>query len=220
MSQSVVQVAPEGVYLLTPDTSDTQHLLEATRAALSVGVRWLQYRNKRACAELKLEQAQALRALTRQHAARLIINDDAELAARVQADGVHLGRDDSGVDAARVRLGADAVIGVSAYDDLARAQRAWCCGADYVAFGSMYASVTKPHAVRAPLGLLGQARRSGMRVVAIGGINASNMAAVAAAGAQAAALITDVYDAPDPGAAAQRLIAAFIYGSKEFCEHE
>ncbi len=216
MPQSVVHVAPVGVYLLTPDTSDTPRLLEATHAALMAGVRWLQYRNKSACAELKLEQAQALRALTRQHAARLIINDDAELAVRVQADGVHLGRDDGGVQAARERLGADAVVGVSAYDDAARAQAAWQAGATYVAFGAVFESTVKPQAPRAPLTLLSQARRAGLHVVAIGGIDVSNVSRVAAAGAHAAALISALYDAPDPAAAAQQLIAAFVSGAKEF----
>ncbi len=216
MSQSLAPIAPVGVYLITPDTSDTPYLLKTTHAALSVGVKWLQYRNKSASVELRLEQARALRALTHQHGARLIVNDEVALAAQVRADGVHLGRDDGAVEAARADLGAEAVIGVSAYDDSARAQAAWLDGASYVAFGAVFESKVKPQAVRAPLTRLSQARRNGMHVVAIGGIRLENIALVGAAGAHAAALICAVYDAPDPGAAAQQLLAEFIRGAKDF----
>ena len=213
--------APTGIYLITPDTLDTTALLKATQAALEGGVRWLQYRNKCANAALRLEQAQALRALTRSAgalmhpaAAHLIINDDPALAVAVQADGVHLGRDDASVAQARALLGAQAVIGVSAYDDAARAQHAAQAGANYVAFGAVFASTVKPQAVHAPLALLTQARQAGLHVVAIGGIQESNLAQVVAAGAHAAALITAVYDAPDPRAAAKHLVQQFEQAQK------
>lgn len=208
--------APSGVYLLTPDTVDTDTLLAATQAALAAGIGWLQYRNKQAPLPLRHAQAQALRALTRRHGAKLIVNDDAALAAAVRADGVHLGRNDVGAAAARLQLGAAAVLGCSAYDAFDRAEAAWQSGADYVAFGSVFASTVKPLAVRVPLALLTRARRAGMQVAAIGGIDATNIGRVAAAGAHAAALISAVYDAPDPGAAAAALIAAFDAGSREF----
>ena len=220
--------APTGIYLITPDTLDTTALLKATQAALEGGVRWLQYRNKCANAALRLEQAQALRALTRSAGAltrsagvvtrraapHLIINDDPALAVAVQADGVHLGRDDASVAQARALLGAQAVIGVSAYDDAARAQHAAQAGANYVAFGAVFASTVKPQAVHAPLALLTQARQAGLHVVAIGGIQESNLAQVVAAGAHAAALITAVYDAPDPRAAAKHLVQQFEQAQK------
>ena len=123
---------------LTPDTLDTTALLAATQAALAAGIRWLQYRNKLAPAALRRAQASALRELTRMHGARLIVNDDPQLAAEVQADGVHLGRDDGSVAEARAHVGATAVVGVSAYDDFDRAQAAWRAGAVYVAFGSVF----------------------------------------------------------------------------------
>lgn len=207
--------APRGVYLLTPDWSDTRRLLAATAAALAAGVRWLQYRNKRADAATRRMQARALRALTRAHGAKLVVNDDADLALEVHADGVHVGRDDPDPLPRLARAGAAMVVGVSCYDDLARAQAALAAGADYVAFGSVFASPTKPGAVRAPLALLTQARAAGMHVVAIGGIGAENVAQVAAAGAHAAALITAVYDAADPAAAARELIAGFRRGEHE-----
>lgn len=213
-------VAPMGVYLLTPDTLDSAALLSATEAALAAGIRWVQHRNKNAPAAVRRAQADALRALTRRHGARLVVNDDAALAADVLADGVHLGRDDASVAEARALLGQAAVLGVSAYDDFDSALAAWRAGADYVAFGSVFDSRVKPDAVRAPLELLTRARHSGMHVVAIGGIDASNIGRVAAAGAQAAALISSVYDAADPGAAAARLIAAFAGGREKFTPEE
>jgi thiamine-phosphate pyrophosphorylase len=201
-----------GVYLLSPDWDDDLRLTAATAAALAAGVRVLQYRHKRADAALRRRQATALRALTRAHGAWLIVNDDPRLAAEVDADGVHLGRDDGGVAAARALLPAGRAIGVSCYDDWTRAERAAAEGADYVAFGAVFASGVKPQAVHAPLALLTRARAAGLHAVAIGGIDAGNIARVAAAGAQAAALITAVYDAPDPGAAARHLIDEFQRG--------
>lgn len=206
-----------GVYLLSPDWDDDARLLAATAAALAAGVPVLQYRHKTASTAVRQRQAAALRALTRGHGALLIVNDDARLAAAVGADGVHLGRDDGAVAAARALLPAGSLIGVSCYDDWARAERAAAEGADYVAFGSVFASRVKPAAVRAPLALFGRARAAGLHAVAIGGIDAGNIAQVAAAGAQAAALISAVYDAPDPGAAARRLSDEFQQG---LAQHE
>ncbi len=105
------------------------------------------------------------------------MNDDVELALESGADGVHLGQGRCGprVQDARVRLGPRALIGVSCYDSLERAVAAAHAGADYVAFGSFYASDTKPGTVRAPLSLLAEARRRlGIPVCAIGGITPDN----------------------------------------------
>jgi thiamine-phosphate pyrophosphorylase len=208
--------APRGVYLLTPDWDDTARLLAATAAALEAGVRWLQYRNKRADAATRRAQALALRELTRAHGAKLVVNDDVDLAIAAHADGVHVGRDDPDPRPRLARAAVAMAIGVSCYDDLQRARDAVAAGADYVAFGAVFASPTKPAAVRAPLALLAQARAAGMHVVAIGGIGADNIAQVAAAGAHAAALISAVYDAADPGAAARTLISHFNSGQHEY----
>lgn len=208
--------APRGVYLLTPDWDDSARLLEATAAALAAGVRWLQYRNKHADAATRRAQALALRELTRAHGARLVVNDDVDLAIEARADGVHVGRDDPDPLPRLTRERVSMTVGVSCYADPARARAAVAAGADYVAFGSVFASPTKPAAVRAPLALLSKARAAGMHVVAIGGIGADNIAQVAAAGAHAAALITAVYDAADPGAAARTLISNFKSGQDEY----
>src|SRR5690606_35949434 len=114
---------PRGLYLLTPDEPDTTRLL-ARVAPLLAFTTWLQYRNKAASAALRAEQASALRRLCAPAAVPLIVNDDARLAARTGAAGVHLGEDDGAIAAARELLGPAAIIGASCYDDPARAAAA------------------------------------------------------------------------------------------------
>jgi thiamine-phosphate pyrophosphorylase len=126
----------------------------------------------------------------------VIINDDVALALELGADGAHLGRDDGDFAAARNRLRGK-LLGASCYQDLGAAQAAVEAGADYVAFGSVFASPTKPHAARAPLGLFGQAKRLGVPLAAIGGITLANAPQLVAAGADLLAVITDLFEAPD-----------------------
>ncbi len=199
-----------GLYAITPDWADSERLLAVTEAILQAGCRWLQYRNKTAPPALRQAQARALRALTRRHGAQLIVNDDPGLARSVEADGVHLGREDAHISAARDILGNERLIGVSCYQSLALACKAVAAGADYVAFGSVYPSASKPQAAPAELALFSEARRSlPVPVVAIGGITPDNAAAVIAAGADALAVITALYAAEDPGAQAERFLALF-----------
>jgi thiamine-phosphate pyrophosphorylase len=125
---------------------------------------------------------------------------------------VHVGADDGSIAAARERVGPDRIIGVSCYDDLARAKAAVAAGADYVAFGSFFASSTKPGARRADIGLLGRAKALGVPIVAIGGITAENAGELKRAGADAVAVISAVFDGSDPAAvarAARAIVNAF-----------
>jgi thiamine-phosphate pyrophosphorylase len=210
------EARPCGVYLLTPDLDDTARLLATTRAALAAGVRVVQYRHKDADAALRLAQARALRELTAVFGARLIVNDDLDLALAVRADGLHAGRDDGDPARLRALLPAPLVLGISCYASFDAAQDAIGAGADYVAFGSVFASPTKPDAVRAPLALLTRARQAGWHVVAIGGIDATNIAQVAGAGGHAAALITAVFNAADPSHAARTLVDQFERGRNAY----
>jgi thiamine-phosphate pyrophosphorylase len=188
----------KGLYAITPDEADTAELVRKVRLALSGGARVLQYRNKAATAALKLEQASALRELTREFAVPLIINDDALLARQVDADGVHLGETDGSLTAARALLGSARLIGVSCYNRLELAHQAARQGADYVAFGSFFISTVKPGAVAATPELLRQARREiAIPLVAIGGITADNGAQLLQAGADALAVISAVFNAGD-----------------------
>ncbi len=208
MRTAVIDAAPaarrsrarriEGLYALTPDWDDTARLVAAVRAALEGGAAAVQYRNKRAGAARRREQAAALARLHAARGALFIVNDDPALAAEVGADGVHVGADDADVALARAAVGPDRLVGVSCYDDFARAEDAVRAGADYVAFGSFHPSATKPAARRAEVDLLRRAQSLDVPVVAIGGIDAANARALFAAGAHAVAVIRDVFDHPGP----------------------
>ena len=194
-----------GLYAITPDLPDTTELLHRVRLALLGGARMLQYRNKIASEALRLEQAAALRELTREFDVQLFINDDAALALRINADGVHLGGMDGSVADARALLGSAKLIGVSCYNRMTLAHQAVSQGADYVAFGSFFASTVKPGAVSAKPDLLRQARRElAAPLVAIGGITVQNGATLLEAGANALAVISAVFAAPDIRLAAQQ----------------
>ncbi len=122
-------------------------------------------------------------------------------------------REDGDVADARRRL-PHHLLGVSCYNEIELARAAVLAGADAIAFGSIYSSVTKPHAVRAPLSLLSEARAAWpqQRIIAIGGINAGNVGDVAAAGADAAAVLDAVFSAEKPASAARELIRRFNEG--------
>ena len=198
-----------GLYAITPETADTERLARLARECLEGGAAALQYRAKDAASGLALAQARRLAAICRDHGALFIVNDSVELAHAVGADGVHLGRDDAPPREARMVLPA-ALVGVSCYDDPQRARAAAAAGADYVAIGSVFASSTKPGAVRAPLAAIGAAREaSALPVVAIGGITHENAPAAIAAGADMVAVIAAVFSAPDVRAAARGFARLF-----------
>lgn len=200
----------EGLYAVTPDRTDTDELLRCVRFAFQGGARVLQYRNKSANTKLRLQQAQALRALSREFNTTFIVNDDAQLAAQVDADGVHLGGEDGSVAAARTLLGDSRIIGVSCYNRPSLAHEAVKQGADYVAFGAFFPSSVKPGAVKADVSLL-QTVRQELRIpiVAIGGITHSNCPVLIEAGADALAVISALFDAPDIEVAAREFSTLF-----------
>jgi thiamine-phosphate pyrophosphorylase len=200
-----------GLYAIT-DTTLTPGgaLIPAVAAALRGGARIIQYRDKSHDAARRREEAAVLNALCTEHGALLIINDDVQLAADIGAAGVHLGRDDAALPAARKRLGNDAIIGVSCYNQLTRAQAAAEQGADYVAFGRFFPSRTKPDALAATPELLRAARHAlALPLVAIGGITPDNGGLLIDAGADMLAVIHGVFGQPDIEAAARRFAALF-----------
>lgn len=200
--------SPRGLYLITPDEPDSARLLARVAPLLRYAA-CLQYRNKTASDALRRRQAAALLSLCGDAGAPLIVNDDAALAAAVGADGVHLGEHDGALAAARTLLGANAIIGVSCHDDPVRAGHAAAQGADYLAFGAFFRSPTKPHARRASIDLLRDSQALGLPQVAIGGITPDNAPALIAAGAGLIAVISGVFDAPDPIKAARAYAACF-----------
>ncbi len=202
--------AIRGLYLITAPAGDG--LIARVRLALDGGARLVQYRDKSGEEPLRVRQASALAALCRERGVPFLVNDDPALALRVEADGVHLGREDATLREARSLLGPEAIIGVSCYDRLQLAQRAEAEGADYVAFGSFYPSSTKPDALRAPLELLRRAREAlHVPIVAIGGISPENGGRLIEAGADALAVIHGVFGQPDVLAAARRYARLFAW---------
>lgn len=198
-----------GLYVITPDEADTARLLVRAAAVLQAGANWLQYRNKPAGAALREQQARALQPLCRRQGVPLIINDDWRLAAAIGADGAHLGLEDGELAAARAAMGAKAILGASCYDDPALAHAACASGASYVAFGAFFPSPTKPFARRAAPGLLRDSTVLGVPRVAIGGITPDNARELVLAGADLLAVISGVFDAPDPAAATRAYLACF-----------
>lgn len=207
------RAALRGLYAVTPDGLDDQALVARCRAVLEGGASVLQYRDKNADPATRTRRARLLRELTRAARALLIVNDDPELATACAADGVHLGRDDARPAAVLARH-PGLLVGVSCYADLDRACEACAAGADYLAFGAVAPSPTKPQAVPAPLSLFAQARALELPLVAIGGITRTNATAIAAAGADALAVISALFDDPDPAASARALVQCIQQGSR------
>lgn len=200
---------PTGLYGVTPEWDDTDRLLQAVRDAAAGGMRSLQLRRKNVPDAVRAAQARALAPLCRELGVVFLINDDWRLALDVGADGAHVGRDDESLAHIRREAGPDLILGGSSYDDLMRARELLDAGADYIAFGAMFASTVKPDTVRAPLSVLTEARRLADErdaprpaVVAIGGITPANAPLVAKAGADAIAVITSLFEAPSIRAAA------------------
>ncbi len=198
-----------GLYAITPDTEDSEQLIEQVSAALDGGARVLQYRNKGSDPVRRLWQANILASLARSRDALFIVNDDIELARAVQADGVHVGRDDAAIATARATLGPAAIVGASCYNSIELARAAVAAGASYVAFGAVFPSGTKPGTVAAPLELFTQSADLGVPRVAIGGITAANAAQVVTAGADAIAVIGGLFDGDDVAERAAALAALF-----------
>ena len=187
-----------GLYAITPDEPRTEILVAKVGQALRGGASAVQYRNKTAGPGLRREQGRALAALCREAGAAFIVNDDLALALELGADGAHLGADDGNLAEARQRLGQGKLLGASCYNRIELAEAAAHAGVDYLAFGSVFSSGTKPGAARAPLSLFVEAHRSfALPLVAIGGSTLPNAHQVFAAGADAVAVISALFDAGD-----------------------
>ena len=182
-----------GLYALTPELADSKTLLRQVAQALDGGIAMLQYRSK---GRQRIDEAKFLVRMCRERTVPFIVNDDVELALACGADGVHLGRDDGDQEVARTKLKGK-ILGVSCYNSLSAARTAAAAGADYIAFGSVFPSPTKPGAVRAPLSLFGEARALGVPLVAIGGITLHNALQLLGAGADGLAVISDLFEAAD-----------------------
>ncbi len=207
---------PSGLYGVTPEWDDAVRLEDAVRAAARGGMRALQLRHKTADAALRHKLASRMREVCTELNIVFLINDDWRLAKEVDADGVHLGRDDEAPATVREALGPDRLIGVSCYADPLRAQGFMACAVAYIAFGAMFASKTKPLAPVAPLSVLQAGRRLSLTqptprpaVVAIGGIETSNAGQIYQAGADTIAVVGGLFLADNIEQAARELSTSF-----------
>ena len=200
-----------GIYAITDcENFDRHEFLVKTDSILRAGAAMLQYRDKGTDIDERLSMADKTYQLCKQYNVPLIINDDPELALEIDADGVHIGKADATYDKARKLLGQDRIIGISCYNDIERAIVAERLGADYIAFGSFFPSVTKANAVRADLTLLKQARKKlNLPIVAIGGITPENGRQLVESGANFLAVINGLYSSADTYKATQAYLELF-----------
>jgi thiamine-phosphate pyrophosphorylase len=198
-----------GLYAITDSTLLADgRLLPYAEAALRGGARLLQYRDKSDNDARRLREADALRELCARHGAQLIINDDAELAARLGV-GLHLGQEDGSLSVARALLGRKAIIGATCHARLDLAEQAISEGASYIAFGRFFNSNTKPGAPAATLDLLAEARqRFSAPITAIGGVTLANASELIAQGANLIAVVHALF-AADSAAEVERRAQAF-----------
>lgn len=205
-----------GIYGILPADVAEAELVRLAREALAGGVRALQLRDKKLDDEQRRKRARLLRKLTRDEGALLIVNDRVRLALEVEADGVHLGREDldRSVAALKAELAASGsrlIVGISCRADAAFARQVLAEGADYLSFGAVFPSRTKPESPVMGLARLAKARRMfpGATICAIGGIGLESLPAVRKAGADAAAVSSALFDAPDVRRRAAEMVAAW-----------
>ena len=185
-----------GIYAITPDKKLDLNLAE--QAIEQHQINTLQYRHKTTDALIKLNEAKQLQQLCLRHNTLFIINDDINLAEKINADGVHLGKNDASIQYARQQLGGHAIIGMSCYDDINLAKQAQDQGANYVAFGALFPSNTKPNAINCSLDTIAQAKQVlNIPIVGIGGVNFKNQQQAFDAGCDAVAMINALFQSAD-----------------------
>lgn len=183
-----------GLYAITPELENTGDLLDKTRQVLEGGAQLIQYRNKSANRILLREQAGLLLQLCREYTVPLIINDYLDLTIEIGADGLHVGQHDAAIAKARNQLGDNKIIGASCYNNLGLALQAEKEGADYVAFGAFFPSLTKPNTVSVTMNLIGEAKNKiTVPIIGIGGIRLTNARKVIQSGCVAIAVCNDLF---------------------------
>ena len=185
-----------GIYAITPNKILDLNAIEQAIIAHKISV--LQYRHKTTDVSIKLNEAKQLQQLCLRHNTLFIVNDDINLVQKIKADGVHLGKDDTSIEVARAKLGSDAIIGVSCYNDIKLAKIAQDKGVNYVAFGALFPSNTKPNAPHCPLDIIMQAKQAlAIPIVGIGGVDFDNQQQALDAGCDAVAMINALFQSTD-----------------------
>ena len=201
-----------GLYIITDkNLIPRDKFLETVEKALRGGARIVQLREKDSSQDEIIRLGKGLLRTTKRYGVPLIINDSPSMAKEIDADGVHLGKDDPGIQDARRILGGEAIIGISCYGEIERGIQAEREGADYVAFGTPYFTPTKPDRKGTPFEVLREARKkiTKIPIFAIGGINRENAKSVLETGVDGIAVITGVFGSSDPERAARDLASLF-----------
>jgi len=187
-----------GLYAITNENlMPEENFLRMAKAAISSGISLLQYRDKSTDKNKRYAQASALKQLCDRHNVYFIINDDIELTAQVEADGIHIGKNDVSLHETRKQLGPNKIIGVSCYNQLALAEDAAKAGASYIAFGSFFGSSIKPDAPNASIDLISSFKNKySTPLCCIGGITHTNYSPLINAGADMLAVISDIFCTP------------------------
>ncbi len=201
-----------GLYVITDkDLIERENFCSTVESAIKGGAGIVQLREKNTKADETISLGKDLLKITKKHNVPLIINDSPEIAREIEADGVHLGKDDPDVKTARKILGNNKIIGASCYNRIENGIKALRNGADYIVFGTPYKTPTKPGRRSTPIETLYEARRKfrNVPVFAIGGINKSNARAIINTGVDGIAVITGVFGPEDTEMAARELSVFF-----------
>ena len=201
----------QGLYVIADaECIGKDNIVAKTQEVLSAGVKIIQYRDKVNTLTSKTEIAKQLHKLTNTYQSLLVINDDVNLAKSINADGVHLGKDDISIEKARIILGKDKIIGASCYADFNNVKPAIQASANYIAFGRFFDSTIKPQAPKADTTLIKQAKSEfAMPICAIGGITPKNAGTVLNAGADMIAVISGVFNSSSTQQAVQEYLSLF-----------
>ena len=182
-----------GIYAITPEQTLDINAVEKIIAQYKISI--LQYRYKTTDTQIQFNQATQLQSVCLKYHTLFIINNDINLAKKIKADGIHLGKNDGTIEQARQQLGNDTIVGVSCYNDINLAKNAQDQGADYVAFGALFPSKTKPNAPKCDLDIIAQAKKIlAIPIIGIGGIDFSNQQLCINAGCDAVAMISTLFE--------------------------
>ena len=197
----------KGLYAITDPKLMNTDLISKTEQAILGGINILQYRNKTAPLDQQEQEAQKIAILCKKNNVLFLINDNVELALKVNADGVHIGQSDTELQQARKVLGENKVIGVTCHNKIELAQIAQQQGANYVAFGRFFNSETKPSAPPAELSLISEAKKSiSIPIVAIGGITQETAPLLLKGGADMLAIIHAIFGQDDISNATRQFV--------------
>lgn len=199
-----------GLYVISDDTLTPEHsMLAQIEQTLKAGAKIVQYRDKVSTNEKKAKNAHKIQHLCRQYEALFVLNDAYSLAINEGFDGLHVGKSDYD-KIEQIRKDYGGILGISCYGDIDQALKMQAIGADYVAFGSFFASPTKPNSAVVPLEVLREAKEKlDIPICAIGGINRENIDQIMAQSPDMTAIISDIWRAKDIEAQAKYFVQRF-----------